>query len=75
MVLEIPPIHRMVGGQKEDLILPRNPGTGKTMIASIAVNHLELFQTTGRVKDFYIVSTRDRTIRKLTICSLLYLDS
>ena len=41
MVLEIFPIHRMGGKQKEDLICPGIPEAGKTMIASIVVNHLK----------------------------------
>jgi Cdc6-like AAA superfamily ATPase len=41
MVLKIFPIHRMAEGKKKTLFCSGIPGAGKTMIASIVVNHLK----------------------------------
>jgi hypothetical protein len=73
MVLEIPPIHRMAGGTKT-LFCPGIPGAGKTMIASIVVNHLKtsfLDDRTGRAFLFCVYKRQDNQKVDDLLASLL----
>ena len=63
------PFMEWLEGKKKTLFCPGILRTGKTMIV---VNRLRLpFQTKGRVRHFYIVSTKDRLMVSDLLASLL----
>jgi Cdc6-like AAA superfamily ATPase len=71
MVLEIPPIHRMV---EKALFFPGIPGAGKTMIASIVVNQLKTSfpdDRTGRAFLFCVYERQDNQKVDGLLASLL----